>query len=59
MQTPLQLDIYSYQIYTYKGFVNAKNNIKTKKFDHCFCQYLKNNITDIRLIHLDHVTYAP
>ena len=29
---------------------------KTKEFEHCFCQYLKNNITDIWLIPLDHVT---
>ena len=28
-----------------------------KTIQHCFCQYLKNNIADIRLIHLDHVTY--
>ena len=30
---------------------------KTKDFERCFCQYLKNNITDIRLIPLDHVTH--
>ena len=30
---------------------------KTKEFEHCFCQYLKNSISDIRLIPLDHVTY--
>ena len=29
---------------------------KTKEFEHCFCQYLKNNMADIRLIPLDHVT---
>ena len=54
MQTPLQLDIW---LQSYKGFVNAKNNIKQKEFEHCFCQYLKYNITDIRLIPLDPVTY--
>ena len=27
------------------------------EFEHCFCQYLKNNMADIRLIPLDHVTY--
>ena len=42
---------------SYEEFVNAKNNIKTKEFEHCFCQYLKNNMADIRLIPLDHVTY--
>ena len=31
---------------------------KTKEFEHCFCQYLKNNMADIRLIPLDHVTYV-
>ena len=36
---------------SYDEFVIAKNNIK-----HCFCQYLKNNMADIRLIPLDHVT---
>ena len=24
--------------------------------EHCFCQYLKNNMADIRLIPLDHFT---
>ena len=47
-----------YLVQSYDGLVNAKNNInKTKGFEHCFCQYLKNNIADIRLIPLDHVTY--
>ena len=39
------------------GFENAKNNIKQNvvgKTD--ICQYLTNNISDIRLISLDHVT---
>ena len=40
---------------SYEEFVNAKNNIK--QFEHCFCQYLKNNMADIRLIPVDHVTY--
>ena len=31
---------------------------KTKKFEHYFRQYLKNNMADIRLIPLDHVTYS-
>ena len=30
---------------------------KTKEFENCFCQYLTNNISNIRLIPLDHVTY--
>ena len=38
-QTPLQLDIW---LQSYEGFVDAKT-IKTKEFDNCFCQYLKNN----------------
>ena len=38
--------------YLVEGFVNAK-----KEFEHRFCQYLKNNIANIRLIPLDHVTY--
>ena len=28
------------------------------QFEHCFCQYLKNNISDIRLIPLDYVTIS-
>ena len=31
--------------------------LKTKEFEHCFWQYLNNNIADIQLIPLDHVTY--
>ena len=54
MQTPLQLDIW---LQSYEGFHNVKNNMKQKEFEHCFCRYLKNNIPDIRLIPLDHVTY--
>ena len=54
MQTLLQLDIW---LQCYEGFNNAKNN-ERKEFEHCFCQYLKNNIPDIRLIPLDHVTYV-
>ena len=53
MQTLLQLDIW---LQCYEGFNNAKNN-ERKEFAHCFCQYLKNNIPDIRLIPIDHVTY--
>ena len=52
MQTPLQMNIW---LQSYEGFVNAKNNIKQWSF----CPYLKNNIADIRLIPLDHVTYKP
>ena len=52
-QTPLQLDIW---LQSYEEYVNAKNNIK--QLEHCFCHYLKTNITDIRLIPLDHVTYT-
>ena len=55
MQTPLQLDIW---LQSNEGFDNAKNNMKQKEFEHCFCQYQKNNIPDIRLIPLDHVTYG-
>ena len=33
-----------------------KTQYKTKEFEHCFCQYLKNHIADIRFIPLDHVT---
>ena len=54
MQTPLQLDIW---LQSYEGFDNAKKHYETKEFEHCFGQYLKNNIPDIRLIPLDHVTY--
>ena len=54
MQTPLQLDIW---IQSYEWFDNAKNIMKQKEFEHCFCQYLKSNIPDIGLIPLDHVTY--
>ena len=30
---------------------------KTKEFRTFLCQYLQNNISDIRIIPLDHVTY--
>ena len=49
---PYKLDIW---LQSYEEFANDKNNIKTP-FEHCFCQYLKNNMADIRLIPLDHVT---
>ena len=39
----------------YEGFYNAKNNIKQRDLNTVF---LKNNIPDIRLIPLDHVTYV-
>ena len=55
MQTPLQLDIW---LYSYEGFENAKNKYETKEFEYRLCQYLKNNIPNIRLIPLDHVTYV-
>ena len=45
MQTPLELTIW---LQSYDK-CNSQNNIK---------QYLKNNICDIRLIPLDHVTYV-
>ena len=51
IQTPLELDIW---LQSYEGFDNAKNNMK---FEQCFCQYLINNIPDIRLIPLDNVTF--
>ena len=54
MQTPLQLEIW---LQSYKGFDNGKQQYKTKELEHSFCQYLKTNIADIRLIPLDHVTY--
>ena len=38
---------------SYEDFVNI---LKTITFEHYFCQYLKNNIFDIKLIPLDHVT---
>ena len=51
MQTPLQLDSW---LQSYAGFDHAKINIKQRNLT-CFCQYLKNNISDIELIPLDHV----
>ena len=36
-----------------KGF-----HMKTKEFGRYFCQYLKNNMADIRHIPLDNVTYV-
>ena len=53
MLTPLQLDNW---LQSYEELVNAKKQYKTKEIEHCFCQYLKINISDIRLIPLDHVT---
>ena len=35
---------------------NAENNIKQKNVLPFLCQYLKSNISDIRLIPLEHVT---
>ena len=52
MQAALQLD---FCLQSYEEFVNAKNNIKQRNLNTCFCQYLKNNIANIRLIPLDHV----
>ena len=54
MQTPLKLGVW---LQSYEDFFIAKNNIKQKDFEHCFCHYLKNNISDIRLIPVDHVTF--
>ena len=54
MQTLLQLDIW---LQSYDGFDDAKNNMK-QRIEHCFGQYLKNNIHGIWLIPLDHVTYG-
>ena len=51
----VQLDIW---LQSYAEFDNAKNDIKQKKYEHSFCQYLKNNIADIRLIPPDYVTYT-
>ena len=44
------------------GFRVMKNltmlkQYETKEFEPYFCQYLKNNVSDIRLIPLDYVTY--
>ena len=50
MQTLLEINTW---LQSCEEFVNAKN----KNSEHCFCHYLKNNIADIRLIPLDHVTY--
>ena len=41
-----------------KDLTMLKNQYETKEFEHCFGQYLKNHIPDIRLIPLDHVTYV-
>ena len=41
-----------------KNFSMLKTVYKAKEFEFCFCQYLKNNIPDIRLIPLDHATYS-
>ena len=32
--------------------------LQSYEFEHFFCQDLKNNMADIRLIPLDHVTYC-
>ena len=48
MQISLKFEIWSQ---SYDKFANAKNNLNT------FCHYLKHNISDIRLIPLDYVTY--
>ena len=49
------------RLLSYKGFDNANNikQYKTKEFEHCFCQYLKNNIADIRLrlLIMSHYSY--
>ena len=52
---PTKLDIC---IQSYEEFVNAKNNLKQNNLKTVFCQYLKNNVFDIRLIPLDHVKYS-
>ena len=54
MQTPLQLDIW---LQSYEGFDHAKNNTKQRDLNTVFYQYLKNNIANIQLIPLNHVTY--
>ena len=54
--TPLSHSFKTLQ--SYERFVNAKKQYKTKESDHCFCQYLKNNMANIQLIPLDHVTYG-
>ena len=42
-------------IKSYEQFINAANNIRQWNFELFLCQYLKNNICDIRLIAHDHV----
>ena len=54
IQTPLESEIW---LQNYEQFIKSENNIKQKNL--FICQYLKNNICDIRLIPLDHVTYKP
>ena len=39
-----------------KEIVNFKNNMKRKNLNTVFAKYLKNNISNIRLNPLDHVT---
>ena len=51
MQTSLELDTWLQR----EQFINAENKIK--KFELFLHQYLKNNICDIQLIPLDHITY--
>ena len=50
MQSPLKLDIW---LQSYEGFDNAKNNMKERNLNTVFA-----NISDIRLIPLNHVTYG-
>ena len=40
-------------------YIVMKDLTMLKQYAHCFCQYPKNNIPDIRLIPLDSVTYPP
>ena len=56
MQTLLESDIY---LQSNIQFISAENNInKTKEFELFLCQYLRNNICNLQLISLDHVTNA-
>ena len=54
MQTQFELEIW---LQSYEVMYQYWKPHKTTEFELFLCQYLKNNICDIRLIPLDHVTY--
>ena len=49
IQTQWKSDIW---LQIYEQIITCSKQYKTKVFDHFFCQYLTNNISDIRLIPL-------